>query len=584
VAVAAVLATLLAGLTNDPPIHALPPAIPTKRSADDSTPPKAPVTRLSLAEFVKDAQKLASLRKGVKKMRELKSTDPRSWVFQANIHWRPFFPVYVYTQAEKSDQPAQQLFRDDPGFAPDPNVFNQCPHGNWWFLPWHRAYLFYFERILQWAAEDPTLTLPYWNYSDPDQRELPVAFRTPKSDKAGKIDNPLYLPESASFTDAQGQPQVFLMRDGPMLRGVTQLTASATSLRALSIIPFTNAKPLPANTGFGSPEACDATCGCGPGALESIPHNRIHVAIGGSSALAGGTVRIGFMGDPATAARDPIFWLHHSNIDRLWASWVALNMDRNNPQDPDWLQYPFTFFDVDKDGKTSAVNITPQDLLTTEQLGYKYDKLEPAPPAVASIAALPAAARAGRTFMPLAATAKPGKADVKPHELMTPAGIQLSTAKSLTVPIPAVKDVAPERLHGLLTGKPEDGKGAVIVSIEGVEFAQLPGVDYEVYLNLPANAKPSPESPYHIGTMTFFGRHPEAGTGHAKHAAPVNFKFAISPELGQMLAGAKKGVGEMQVTFVPQNGTEPIPGKAEIAPAANRPGVTIRQVRLLHVR
>src|SRR5262249_22304501 len=160
--------------------------------------------------------------------------------------------VYVYEQAGKSADPAQQLFRDDPGFTPDPNVFNQCPHGNWLFLPWHRAYLHYFERILRWAAHDPALTPPYRNYSAPRQPELPPAFRAAKADGQP---NPLYLPESATFTDGAGRPQVFLMRDAPLLRGQTQLTASATSLDALAVAPFTSAKPLPANLGFGSPQA-----------------------------------------------------------------------------------------------------------------------------------------------------------------------------------------------------------------------------------------------------------------------------------------------------------------------------------------
>src|SRR5215217_1760202 len=31
---------------------------------------------------------------------------------------------------------------------------NYCPHGNWWFLPWHRAYLFYMEELLREAVSD----------------------------------------------------------------------------------------------------------------------------------------------------------------------------------------------------------------------------------------------------------------------------------------------------------------------------------------------------------------------------------------------------------------------------------------------
>ena len=47
---------------------------------------------------------------------------------------------------------------------------NECPHGNWWFLPWHRAYVYYFEQLLQAAVADMSLaappTIPYWNWTE----------------------------------------------------------------------------------------------------------------------------------------------------------------------------------------------------------------------------------------------------------------------------------------------------------------------------------------------------------------------------------------------------------------------------------
>jgi tyrosinase len=48
------------------------------------------------------------------------------------------------------------------------------------------------------------------------------------------------------------------------------------------------------------------------GALEQTPHNDVHGLVGGPS---------GFMGAFDTAPLDPVFWLHHANIDRLWESW-----------------------------------------------------------------------------------------------------------------------------------------------------------------------------------------------------------------------------------------------------------------------
>jgi tyrosinase len=553
-----------------------------------ANPSTKPVQRESLAEFIKDPKKLAALRRGVKKMRELDSKDPRSWVFQANIHWRPFFPVYVWQQAQKSTDPAQQLFRDDPGFTPDPNVFNQCPHGNWWFLPWHRAYLYYFERILRWAAEDPTLTLPYWDYSDPDQRELPRVLRDAK---LGDEDNSLYLPESATFTDDAGQAQVFLMRDGPLLRGETQLTAAVTSLKALTVIPFTTVKPLPAGQGFGSPAACDLMCGCGSGAVEAVPHNRVHTAVGGSSAMAGGSVRIGFMGTIETAARDPVFWLHHCNIDRLWASWDALGEGRRIPDDPAWLGQEFVFFDVDMTtkppGQPKPVRVTVEQLRTTEQLGYRYDRLAQPPATVAAAPAPPAALPLRPTLRPLASARTPKAEPGAPHGVAPDAqGIQLSTAKPKVVRLDLGDKVAPGQLRGLLAPKPAAGAGQVVLSLEGIRFAHPPGVDYEVYLNPPAKATLTPESPYFVGTLTFFGmRHPGAPQGHGARASAHYVKFALPPALRQALSGKDEVLKELRLTFVPQAGTEPArKAGARPAPPPDRPAVTIRHIRLLEVR
>jgi Common central domain of tyrosinase len=57
---------------------------------------------------------------------------------------------------------------------------------------WHRMYVYYFERVLRWAAQDDTLRLPYWDYTDPKQEILPVEFR--------KTSSPIY--------DAKRNPKV----------------------------------------------------------------------------------------------------------------------------------------------------------------------------------------------------------------------------------------------------------------------------------------------------------------------------------------------------------------------------------------
>ena len=84
------------------------------------------------------------------------------------------------------------------------------------------------------------------------------------------------------------------------------------------------ARALPGGTaGFGGPVTGWHHDPGVFGALEQTPHNDVHGLVGGPS---------GFMGAFDTAPLDPVFWLHHANIDRLWAVWLA-QPNRSNPAD-----------------------------------------------------------------------------------------------------------------------------------------------------------------------------------------------------------------------------------------------------------
>src|SRR4029079_4242531 len=92
-------------------------------------------------------------------MRARPVTDPTSWAFQAAIHG---------------------------SYAPPPPgaAWNQCQHASWFFFPWHRMYVYYFEQIVRHAVlqagGQADWALPYWNYGAPGQgNTLPPAFRQP---------------------------------------------------------------------------------------------------------------------------------------------------------------------------------------------------------------------------------------------------------------------------------------------------------------------------------------------------------------------------------------------------------------------
>src|SRR5258705_4413787 len=73
---------------------------------------------------------------------------------------------------------------------------------------------------------------------------------------------------------------------------------------------------------------------------------------------------------------DPIFWLHHANVDRLWAQWNASGF--LNTTDPDWLnfKFPANFFTPDR----KPVDVLVSQVTTTQALGYRYDTLPVALP------------------------------------------------------------------------------------------------------------------------------------------------------------------------------------------------------------
>jgi len=56
----------------------------------------------------------------------------------------------------------------------DDNGFHLCPHGNWYFLPWHRAYLLMYERAVRLLTGNNDFALPYWDWTL--DRQMPQAF------------------------------------------------------------------------------------------------------------------------------------------------------------------------------------------------------------------------------------------------------------------------------------------------------------------------------------------------------------------------------------------------------------------------
>lgn len=449
----------------------------------ESTSPEPATTvyvRKDINSYAPDSEFIKHLRTGVAAMQSRPVTDPTSWGYQANIHG-----VAAATgnncQPNSSGQPLTS--------------WATCQHGSWFFLAWHRMYLYYFERILRDASGDPDFALPFWDYENQAQWPLPVVFREPAD-----ASNPLYVAER-NTTPGEN------MNAGDPLPG-----SDTSATLALSRIPFSTPTQSLASTTFGGwAVPAPIHFAGGYGQLERLPHNAIHNDVGGPD---------GWMSDPDCAARDAIFWLHHANIDRLWQVWLNQDAGRHNPTPPaEFLSQPFTFFDVGG----SEVTLTGADILNTvTQLDYRYEGVPAEAPAAA--AAAPAAGETPAGALTMLATG-------------AEEGIELGSGRT-DVSL-AIKGEAKTTLTQSLAAEGAEQR-PVILTLEGLTQLRR-GVNYEVYVNLPAGTEPDPKGPHYAGTVAVFLHDPE-------HA--IDYSLDIGATL-RALAAEGESTDEIKVSFVP---------------------------------
>jgi tyrosinase len=428
---------------------------------------------------------------GVGAMQALAESDPAhpaNWINQAAIH--------------------EHLGRTARGRLED-----QCQHACWFFLPWHRMYLYRFEQIVRsqlTASVGGDWALPYWNYSDdPARRVLPPAFRQ-RTLRDGTTANPLFTAKR------QGVP-IDINGGQPMLAAAVSLTnAMAPGVFSRSVFG--------ASPGFGGGQTNPLFhhSASGPfGPLEGTPHGAVHNQVGGAN---------GLMTRFNTAALDPIFWLHHANIDRLWEQWRRQPPNGSNPSDVAWLAMGFEL--VDENG--TRVSLQVSEVLEIEaQLSYTYSGLPaaapPAPPEREEVRLMP---------------------DDVPAEMVgaidEPIVLEGAAAASTSFPVSAPS--GPRREEIVTAGRP----AAIYLNVEDIEGEANPGLLYGVYVNLPDGEPPDPESPHFVGVLSFFGIEstvPDVTDEEAPHR--LRYVFDITDTVAELTARGRWNPDHLQVTFAP---------------------------------
>ncbi len=477
--------------------------------------------------------------RAIKSMKTRALADPTSWTFYGGIHG--------FDRAEWINLGIIAATDPDPSGTDMDTYFDQCQHTTYYFLPWHRGYLLALENMIRneiKVLKGPyqTWALPYWNYFGTDQKRLPPAFDTPDWPD-GTGDNPLFVTQ----------------RYGPFNDGDVYIPDGDLSLDAMNEPEFTG-DSSGGTVGFGGLYTGFEHGGGTFGGLESDPHNLVHVIVGGNSPHDGSD---GLMTSPDTAAIDPIFWLHHCNIDRLWESWnrqpKTNPTDFENPTNTEWLDGPPSigereFAMPNPDG--SKWVFTPGQMVDIGALGYNYDTLVPGAAAVA------VASRMDRPGLHPAAAGKEAKmASRGKAELLgsNDSNVALYGSAPITIDVPV--DPEPRtRLAESLAGK-TSAPDRVFLNLENITGLS-DSVVFKVYVGPPTDVAPSESADHMAGTVALFGVR-EASNPDGKHSGSgVTSVLEITRIVDAMYLQSGFNADELAVEFVPMR---TIPEAAKIS-------------------
>lgn len=438
----------------------------------------------------KGQQALQAMAKAMDSMKKMDCSNVLSWYYQGAIHWIPdtvnnntLCPSYANKSQLKTS-------------------WDNCTHtegSDINFLAWHRLYIWYFEQIVRKLSGDPEFALPYWGYTDTTNL---VANRT--MNKMFR-DSVLSLFEKSRFA--------------PLNTGVP---LNGAIVSALNIKPLMRKKDIYIFTS----------------SLDNSPHGAMHNYIGGGNGSPynifnpiyncncnntgpdNDTCDGGLMRNVPSAGFDPIFFSHHSNIDRIWQQWT------NSPNGKlltaaDLNSFPWRYVFFDANGKEISYT-TDQVIAAIYNVDYEYDDTPtPQEGTAAEEKKQPSLFLSSKKFADTIISQKINKV-MKGNSLSF-------TVKNDTKKMTTLLQAA---------GAPKS-----IIVIMKVSFTREPRGVYEAYINLPKGAKADENSEYFAGFMTFFGAKHHArfmANGTTSDGRPTKtFLFEMSDQFNNTNAAAK---------------------------------------------
>jgi tyrosinase len=433
----------------------------------------------------------------VLKMQARGADDPLSWTW----NWYTHFVDGLTTK----DSEIARIFGGvaTPASSLATEMWNTCQAHSGQnvnnFLPWHRMYVLFIEKIIRQVSGNPEFTMPYWNYTSDDpalRGVVPLQFRLPSDPIYGC----LYRPDRKTLANS-GQPIQQGQPGDPMDISVAMAKTTYSTVNKVQ--------------GF-----CRA--------IDSGVHSRLHILVGTNKN----------MGSVPYAGRDPLFLVHHANIDRLWASWNANG--GANPTTASWAKKAFVFADP----LGQRVSSKLKDYFDLATLGYAYDALVPPPPVAAGTA----------TLMTAMQTDTRTAHNVAERVATASGGAELG-AKPVRVRLVPVAGTRRTRVLGLDPTQP--GKRSYVV-VSDLHTWKQPDVLYHLYLS-PVGSTPNQDD--YVGNINFFdAEFHDHGHGRMAEALGENFySFDVTQLLQKIARSGNPGASDaLTITFVP--GGNPMPG------------------------
>lgn len=414
-------------------------------------------TRRNIANLASNDPIILAFKDAVQQMKNLPASNPISWAAQAQTH------------------------------------FDHCPHQNWWWLPWHRAYLFYFESICRKLSGHTDFALPYWNWST--NPSIPAAY--------WGTGNPLFNNTRLATSSSVASPSFV---GAPVIENILNLH----NFFGFASYPATAQRQ---RTTFGM--------------LEATPHNNVHPFVGGDMS--------GFH-----SPLDPVFWGHHNILDCLWTEW---NINRNNPNtnDPNWGNLHFTEF-VDENGAAADVSAAVTVLFPI--FSYQFEPCSPGHGGAGAGAKGKFDAKALEQFLRAGAPVK--------FEIARRIELQSAITTQVGRPAISVAKVEAAVFQGALEG---GEKNAVLLSVDGVDAPDRADYYVRVFLGKPDATPETPFSdPHFAGSFGFF--QDSEAMANMPMKEKLGYRIDVTPTLRQLSQAGSLSSSPLSVTLltVPYDG------------------------------